>query len=1160
MAPTEESGYDRQYPRLATKARQLVLETRAAQVMLSNQEIWKGFQKFAKFHEGLRETVEEHEHHPNLPVVNGTTLLTDAATHVNVVTMVAKCVKQYDCKNFEASSKLFDGWGKAIIDVPALEKNLHLSWRGDPLSTRKLIFYMGNMKQQRWIFRFSMMWMYKNHRKEFNDNIHAIPSLMSLQELPEILSYCLNPVESKLFGIGTAYRKHLLSKQTHAFDARGLCPYDPLMPARQPTEFKDGNWKKAQRQAFADSKGIPLDDIYELHYDSDQRRLMTLIADVNYLYKMVRQFQYTPACGDLDRLIRVDPMPFFEKFLDSDGSYTPVNYLDLIPTNDTATASIIKKRSHVLKNLKEDEEMGSDDDDDDDVSTEDGFPSRYYCCYFEIPDSFLRKDRTIISTLDRCTFLESIKEKVTSVLTDTFNNVSENLLSMKSDSGFKPQKDMKLSHYDRPEYFKELETKYHPPYVGPPLTKKGPPCWYEGRFEDVDAIQDIIKEQDEHTYAWFKAYGGEFMFLNPEDVETPETHETLQEQVDWYENACIQFFYPRTYEKEWTPEDDERVREYEVMDYYRSTPWTKYDVRSLRDVGDITKKANQQNKLLKRKGFVNDTVKGEYKEYLKGVQAEKSIKTKETRREEQAKHEKFNFSDFRKNAFFREVVELFVKGLLFELDQVKRIESGEEGVQLHGMYAKWAPSPNHHHDKATGIASAISDRLAVELSWGSNARNAGSLYNYAHMVLSPIRKAAKIAESFLGHKQPKWSEIDYAKLSAWAMQHGWQKLLLKNDPKGLEEYLESAPAQLSATKIRPEDVMQAQINAMECLGAVIAADHVTHWIRERFVGNKVVDETMKYLTFYRSYDGMQYMGDPTNMGIVKRLKKEAQMKLSVAVKQWKSMLLDTLKAFQKIKKSQDPHRECVVTILDHVSTWSGYDITGKTTAILLATSTRVKGSPWHNDNGSDIVCSYGSTASYQTVSAKPNAVRGGEALFTVDAEKQYDSMKAGRFGHSRQANVYQSVDLVTQRAIEHNITAKEFATWTLVFISDREFDEPESLKSRWHIDHTLPYKKMRNQIDAAGFGGAAGYPKFIFYRENSDENEKNTSGIPVESDTVPGVVLMSGDSNSSIADILEMCFAKGVTSTKTAMQRALGRRRFDQVRSRVTLYRNCLEM
>ena len=132
---SNRSQYDSKIIQKA-RERNRVRKHKALQYNLSKSEKWVKFQEFARAHETLRETVAEHEHHPNLPVVDGTTLLTDTATHINVLTMVSKCVKQYDNKNFAASSKIFDQWDRAVIDVYKLEENLRLSWKSNPLDTR----------------------------------------------------------------------------------------------------------------------------------------------------------------------------------------------------------------------------------------------------------------------------------------------------------------------------------------------------------------------------------------------------------------------------------------------------------------------------------------------------------------------------------------------------------------------------------------------------------------------------------------------------------------------------------------------------------------------------------------------------------------------------------------------------------------------------------------------------------------------------------------------------------------------------------------------------------------------------------------------------------------------------------------------------------------
>ena len=1148
MVLSDAGSYDLTYPRLVTKAQQLCYEMASTRILVSNSKKWEAFQEFARVHEKLTHTVKEHEQHPNMPVVDDTTLLTDAATHVNVVTMVAKCIKQYDCSNFEASSKIFDSWSKAVIDVYQLGENLRLSWKNDPLLTRKLIFYMGNMKNQRWVFRFGMKWMYDHHREEFLANVHTIPKLMALQELNEILSFCLNRDDHPLFGIKTAYAKHLLSKSSHA------CEDDPNLPVRE-SNHKSKRWKNAQRQSFADSKGYSLTSIYQDHYDKEQKLLMTLIKDVDYLYRVIRQFRHEPTCGQLNRLLCVDPLPFFEKFISSNGSYVALDYLgpfeDYIKYNDDHEDS--KSCTH------------SDDEDTGDCRSSDGSEDSdhngaYYDSgsYFAVPNDFLRTHRDKISTSDRCIFLHAIKKKLEAGLLHTFSDVSHNLINVSVDQSFNAPKYMQASSYDRAKYFEkfDMQHEYHKPYVHDKVLSEQEELveYYSHptrKFDTIDKIHDIISNEDEYTYEWFKYYGGDLIFMTAEDGTQQDDHSILKEQVEWYETACIAFFWPRKKQVAYTAVEDAALYEYEIEDAYRGAPWTQYDVRHLRDIETISNKANAQNRLLYRKGFTDD-VKTEFNEYLTETQANISKKTKEVRRTEQQTHEKLHFPGFKKNKFFLEVVELYVSGLLFELDQTERINAGEEGVELHGMWAKWAPSPNKHHDKATGLASAISDRLAVELNWAANPRLANGLYNYAHQVLTPIRKAAKIAESFVGMlDKPQWDKVDYTKLSQWAMKYTWDRLLKKNDPDRFAAYHDDDTTVLKIAKIQPSTVMQSQIDAMAYLGTKIHGDSLHIWQERSYAYgyNKITYVPITFLSKYSSYGRLCTWKRAANGD---EIKEEVLMSLKIAAKQWQSMLLEAVQSFHKIKKSHDPRRECVVTILDYVR-GGMLDVEGKALAVLLATCSRVAGSPWHSERGSDVVCAYGTSATIQTVSTNPNSVQGAESLFSVDALRIANSIKCSEaFEQPEQATVYQALDLIIKRAVDHHITKEEFATWTLVFISDREFEEPELLQSTWHIPTELPYQKLRRRIDESdsGFGRHAGYPKFVFYRECCDQQEMHSSGIPA-GDNVPGVIMLSGDTNSCVGDILEACFAKGVNTTKNALSCLLNRTRFDMVSSRI---------
>ena len=75
-------------------------------------------------------------------------------------------------------------------------------------------------------------------------------------------------------------------------------------------------------------------------------------------------------------------------------------------------------------------------------------------------------------------------------------------------------------------------------------------------------------------------------------------------------------------------------------------------------------------------------------------------------------------------------------------------------------------------------------------------------------------------------------------------------------------------------------------------------------------------------------------------------------------------------------------------------------------------------------------------------------------------------------------------------------------------------------------------------------------PKFIFFRDSDDFEEKNMNGIPVQSDIIPGVILMGGDSANVIDEINEACFSPQVVTTKNAVTHVLDKNLFDGLRSR----------
>ena len=75
-----------------------------------------------------------------------------------------------------------------------------------------------------------------------------------------------------------------------------------------------------------------------------------------------------------------------------------------------------------------------------------------------------------------------------------------------------------------------------------------------------------------------------------------------------------------------------------------------------------------------------------------------------------------------------------------------------------GLFAKWAPSVNSKHDKATRIVGTIAALIFPTVGDLGDA-NTNLYIPYQQRVLSPLRAAAKIPEHFVGNGS--WDQVDY---------------------------------------------------------------------------------------------------------------------------------------------------------------------------------------------------------------------------------------------------------------------------------------------------------------------------------------------------------------------------------------------------------------
>jgi hypothetical protein len=85
----------------------------------------------------------------------------------------------------------------------------------------------------------------------------------------------------------------------------------------------------------------------------------------------------------------------------------------------------------------------------------------------------------------------------------------------------------------------------------------------------------------------------------------------------------------------------------------------------------------------------------------------------------------------------------------------------EDPSSVGGLFAKWAPSTNGAHDKATRIVGTIA-ALIFPTVGGLGDANESLYIPYQQRVLSPLRAAAKIPEHFVGNGA--WDQVDYDRM------------------------------------------------------------------------------------------------------------------------------------------------------------------------------------------------------------------------------------------------------------------------------------------------------------------------------------------------------------------------------------------------------------
>lgn len=1040
------------------------------------------------------------------------------ATHVNTSTLVAKSIKAFSCVNFAPSTRLFDSDCQSKIDSVEFFSDLDKAWKANAEATVRLIFHMGKAKQMRWAFRFAMRWLYDSHRETFMRNVESIQDLMSLQELLEVTTFCLVPMDDELFGILAAYERHFQSKGANY-----------RMKDSYQRAYKTEGWRNQQRQAFADAKQIPLSELFVPKYVADEyyTKILNLRDEVDQLWDLADTF-YCFSKGPL------------RDFLSEDFVY----HRGCFGTGG-------EPETDIWLNEKQ--------------------------ANWWAPGRISGKFKSNVPLLVQHICLQNLLFRIQTVLLHAYGNMDENFI---------PQKTCTVDWYSpgtRVSFYPKV-LEYKPPVVYETtlgvimgaicgvfwamcdVLQHVPLCWVMWdvlrymwkRLRPVPEckevakhlperfwvsrreteLQQIVSWESTYNFMYFDWYGGSYD-VKPEDIYYDSSYDdidswvTLVRQIRRNDYHVECFYYPSVVAFD---SSLAQMRRYETtyeelhFGYYMGIPWTRSDLVQLRDCRTL--KINHTRLLVLKVWATDDLVK-EFDEFLQLEQSMKSAREKLRKQKKQLLQEKNVHMSLRGNVLFLKVRDIFVDGLNLELrDLHEGSRNSFDSKRIVGIYAKWAPSLKHHHDKALGMGRAIAEKLAVELGWVADTDEMTQAawkqfvrYRYHHDVLSPIRRAAKVPESFIGRGE--WHLIDYNRVSSWCMQTQ-KKLFVKHDAEGLATFMNdvvSGGAKIHTGKLLPAAIFK------DCISAYVESDSGV--FSKRLIEMYLSEEfgTEDSVTDGSGMDTIQE--NPCSM---------------LSTMQWDSMCAEMLRK----TTHKNPRVNCMIPIIDNMSV--EYQLTAVSFSLLLAQCSHPE-SLFHKR----IISCCG-------VKAAIHSITGEYGETCVDAAKSIlISIMLGNYCDINEpyASVYDSIDLVVRDALHNGVTDEELATWTFVVFSDRNLpDKFGTLRSRWYLDMDLPYQKMqkrfmrippipnadkllsRSTSNKKRF--YTSYPALVFWRLEDDFDETCICGVPVENDTVAGVILASGTSQQDLLDLMQGNITAN-SSTKSNVARALSRKLYDQL-------------
>lgn len=144
------------------------------------------------------------------------------------------------------------------------------------------------------------------------------------------------------------------------------------------------------------------------------------------------------------------------------------------------------------------------------------------------------------------------------------------------------------------------------------------------------------------------------------------------------------------------------------------------------------------------------------------------------------------------------------------LDQNKKVSS---------LCAKWAPSPDHYHDKYTCIATTIACILfPASIHRKENETDekyvARALKMYQARYLTPLRKAAKVVETLMSAQE--WNKINYSHVPSISFKRN-KSAFEKHDTNRYAQHVADAAAgkkgkTIHASTLKPHQIIREFLN------------------------------------------------------------------------------------------------------------------------------------------------------------------------------------------------------------------------------------------------------------------------------------------------------------------------------------------------------------